>query len=162
MTTETLNVYRTAPIVGEPAPSFNLPSTKNLETLEEHVKLEDFRGRWLVFFFWPYDFTNVCPTEIIAFSDHSDAFDELDCSIVGASTDSVYTHKAWIQTPRDNRGIGDIRYPMASDFTKETARAYGVLDEKDRRRPPGTVHHRPGRHPPLPGRDRYERRPKRR
>jgi peroxiredoxin (alkyl hydroperoxide reductase subunit C) len=115
--------------IGLKAPSFNLPSTKNLETLEENIALEDYAGKWLLFFFWPYDFTYVCPTEIIAFSDHAEAFRELDCEIVGASVDSVYTHRAWIQTPRDQRGIGSIQYPIASDFTKEVASAYGILDE---------------------------------
>lgn len=116
--------------IGELAPSFNLPSTKNLDTLEENVSLEDYRGRWLLLFFWPYDFTFVCPTEIIAFSEAASQFRDLKCDIVGASVDSVYTHRAWINTPRDQSGIGALNYPIASDFTKETARAYGVLDEK--------------------------------
>lgn len=115
--------------VGLPAPSFHLPSTKNLDTLEEKIALEDYRGKWLVFFFWPYDFTYVCPTEIIAFSDSYEEFQKLDCEIVGASVDSIYTHKAWIQTPRDQNGIGAIKYPIVSDFSKEVARAYGVLDD---------------------------------
>ncbi|MGG1312631.1 MULTISPECIES: peroxiredoxin [Cohnella] len=115
--------------VGLPAPSFKLLSTKNLETLEETVALEDYRGKWLVFFFWPYDFTFVCPTEIIGFSDAYDQFKALNCEIVGASVDSVYTHRAWIQTPRDSGGIGDIRFPIASDFTKEVAHVYGILDD---------------------------------
>lgn len=116
--------------IGEPAPSFNLPSTKNLDTLEENVALEDYRGRWLMLFFWPYDFTFVCPTEIVAFSEAAAQFRDLKCDIIGASVDSVHTHRAWIHTPRDQNGIGALNYPIASDFTKETARAYGVLDEQ--------------------------------
>lgn len=116
--------------VGKPAPSFNLLSTKNLETLEERVALEDYKGKWLVVFFWPFDFTFVCPTEIISLSDAYEEFLDLDCDIVGISTDSVHTHRAWINTPRDAKGIGDIKYPLAADFTKVTARAYGVLDEE--------------------------------
>jgi alkyl hydroperoxide reductase subunit AhpC len=116
--------------IGLEAPSFDLPSTRNLDTLEEHVALRDYRGRWLVLFFWPYDFSFICPTEITGFSDSADRFRELNCDIVGISVDSVYTHKAWIETPRDRNGIGPVNYPLASDFTKETARAYGVLDEK--------------------------------
>lgn len=116
--------------IGEPAPSFNLPSTKNLDTLEMNVTLEEYRGRWLMLFFWPYDFTTVCPTEIIAFNESVGQFRDLKCDIVGVSVDSVYTHKAWMNTPRDQGGIGPIRYPLAADFTKETARHYGVLDEK--------------------------------
>ncbi|MFE5323730.1 peroxiredoxin [Paenibacillus sp. NPDC056579] len=128
MTTASAAVTETVRI-GLKAPSFDLPSTKNLETLEENVALEQYRGRWLMVFFWPFDFTYVCPTEIIAFSDHYDKFLELDCDVIGISVDSIYTHRAWINTPRDQQGIGAISYPMASDFKKETARAYGVLDE---------------------------------
>lgn len=115
--------------IGEPAPDFRLLSTKNLETLEEEVALTDYRGKWLLFFFWPFDFTYVCPTEIIAFSDHAEAFQELDCEIIGASVDSIFTHRAWINTPRDQQGIGALNYPIASDFKKETAQAYGILDD---------------------------------
>ncbi len=116
--------------IGELAPSFNLPSTKNLDTLSENLSLEEYRGRWVMLFFWPYDFTTVCPTEIMAFNESVGTFRDLKCDIIGASVDSVYTHKAWMNTPRDQGGIGAIRYPMVSDFTKETSRAYGVLDEK--------------------------------
>jgi peroxiredoxin (alkyl hydroperoxide reductase subunit C) len=123
------NIMRVAKI-GELAPTFDLPSTKNLDTLEENIRLEAYRGRWVLFFFWPYDFTTVCPTEIIAFNESAGTFRDLNCDIIGASVDSVYTHRAWMNTPRDQGGIGAIRYPMVSDFTKETARAYGVLDEK--------------------------------
>ncbi|TVY10528.1 peroxiredoxin [Paenibacillus cremeus] len=124
-TTQTPEIVK----IGLQAPDFTLPSTKNLQTLEEPVSLSDYRGRWLLLFFWPYDFTYVCPTEIIAFSYHLDQFQELDCDIVGVSVDSVYTHRAWINTPRDQQGIGAIRYPLASDFKKEAAARYGVLDE---------------------------------
>jgi peroxiredoxin (alkyl hydroperoxide reductase subunit C) len=108
--------------VGKPAPDFNMLTTKNLETLEERVTLADYKGKWLVLFFWP--------SEVTAFSDHLDEFHDLDCEVLGVSTDSVYTHRAWIQTPRDQNGIGPVKFPLASDFTKETARAYGVLDEE--------------------------------
>ncbi|MBO9604539.1 MAG: peroxiredoxin [Paenibacillaceae bacterium] len=115
--------------IGRPAPSFSLLSTKNIETLEEKVSLADYRDKWLLLFFWPHDFTYVCPTEITAFSDAAETFRDFDCEIVGVSTDSVYTHRAWINTPREANGIGRVNYPLAADFTKETARAYGVLDE---------------------------------
>lgn len=125
--------FQTAPAaqikIGQPAPAFKLLSTKNLETLEEEISLEDYKGKWLLFFFWPFDFTFVCPTEIVAFSDHVEAFRELDCEIVGGSVDSVYTHRAWINTPRDQGGIGQVDYPLVSDFKKETSRAYGILDD---------------------------------
>jgi alkyl hydroperoxide reductase subunit AhpC len=105
-------------------------STKNPETLDQRVKLEDYKGKWLILFFWPFDFTTVCPTEVIAFSDHLDEFVDLDCEIVGVSVDSVYTHKAWMNTPRDKNGIGPVAFPMASDITKQVSRDYGVLDEE--------------------------------
>lgn len=129
MTTSQTTVYPFAK-VGLPAPDFKLPSTKNLDTLDETVALSDYRGKWLVLFFWPYDFTFVCPTEIIGFSSSSEQFKALNCDIVGASVDSVYTHKAWIETPIDQNGIGPIQFPIASDFTKETAHAYGILNEE--------------------------------
>ncbi|MGH7736814.1 MAG: peroxiredoxin [Candidatus Tyrphobacter sp.] len=118
--------------VGKPAPSFTLPSTKGATgpgDLGEPISLADYRGKWLVFFFYPLDFTLVCPTEIRAFSDKYDAFKGLDAEILGCSTDSVYSHWAWLTLPRERNGIEGTRYPLAADFTKEVARAYGVLDE---------------------------------
>ncbi|MFD2369028.1 peroxiredoxin [Brevibacillus sp. GCM10020057] len=116
--------------VGKPVPDFSMLTTKNLETLEERLTLADYRGKWLILFFWPFDFTHVCPTEVTSFSDHIEGFRDLDCEVLGASTDSVYTHRAWINTPRDQNGIGPVNFPLASDYNKETARAYGILDEK--------------------------------
>lgn len=116
--------------VGKPAPDFKLLSTKNLDTLEETIELKDYRGKWLVLFFWPYDFSYVCPTEILGFSDSYNEFKALDCEIVGASVDSVYTHRAWIETPVNQNGIGSVQFPLVSDFTKETAEAYGILDDE--------------------------------
>lgn len=116
--------------VGKKAPDFNMLSTKNLETLDERVTLEDYKGKWLILFFWPFDFTFVCPTEVTSFSDNVEEFHDLDCEVLGVSTDSVHTHCAWIKTPRDQNGIGEVNFPIASDFNKETARAYGVLDEE--------------------------------
>ncbi|WP_248930711.1 peroxiredoxin [Paenibacillus hamazuiensis] len=127
---EQVNLNQQIAKVGLPAPSFKLKSTKNMKTLDEDVSLEDYRGKWLLLFFWPFDFTFICPTEIIAFSDHYKEFAELDCEILGASVDSVFTHRAWTQTPRDQKGIGEVNYPMASDFHKEAARAYGILDDE--------------------------------
>lgn len=118
-------------LVGRPAPHFAMPSTKNLETLAEPVRLSEYAGRWLCFFFYPNDFTFVCPTEITALSDRADEFEEMDCAILGCSTDSVYSHRAWIRTPRSEDGIGDINFPLASDMTMRVSRDYGVLDEEE-------------------------------
>ncbi|WNC16202.1 peroxiredoxin [Brevibacillus brevis] len=116
--------------VGKPAPDFSMLTTKNIETLDERVTLADYRGKWLILFFWPNDFTYVCPTEVTSFSEHVEEFRELDCEVLGVSTDSVHTHRAWIHTPREQNGIGPVNFPLASDYNKETAHAYGILDEE--------------------------------
>ncbi|OYD07492.1 peroxiredoxin [Paludifilum halophilum] len=118
-------------MVGLPAPDFEMLSTKDLETLEEKVKLSDYEGQWLILFFYPLDFTFVCPTEITALSDRYEEFEDLDCEIIGVSTDSVHSHRAWIKTPRDENGLGDVKYPLASDITHKVSRDYGVLIEEE-------------------------------
>ncbi|WP_018132091.1 peroxiredoxin [Effusibacillus pohliae] len=118
------------PLVGQKAPDFKMLTTKNLEKLDHVATLEDYKGKWLVLFFWPMDFTFVCPTEITAISDRAQEFFDLGAEILGVSVDSVYVHRAWIQTPRDKGGIGEVNYPLASDITKEVSRAYDVLIEE--------------------------------
>jgi peroxiredoxin (alkyl hydroperoxide reductase subunit C) len=115
--------------VGQPAPSFDMPSTKNIEKLNENVRLDDYKGRWLVLLFYPLDFTFVCPTELTSFSDRYDDFEGIGAAVVGVSTDSVHSHRAWLKTPRDKGGVEGLRYPLASDITKSVARDYGVLIE---------------------------------
>jgi alkyl hydroperoxide reductase subunit AhpC len=118
--------------VGKPAPDFKLKSTKNATNRNDlgfQVSLSDYTGKWLVLFFYPLDFTFVCPTEILAFSDRYDEFTALGAEVLGGSCDSEYSHWAWISTPRDKNGIGGLRYPLIADYKKEIARAYGVLDE---------------------------------
>ena len=116
--------------VGQPAPQFtaqafdpNLPPNAPFRP----VSLADYAGRWLVFFWYPSDFTHVCPTEITALSDRYDEFLELDCDILGASTDSQHCHQAWAGVPRTDNGIAGVRFPLLSDRTHEIAREYGVL-----------------------------------
>lgn len=119
--------------VGKPAPDFKLPSTKDAtgaKDLGKEIKLSDYRGKWLIFFFYPLDFTFVCPTEITALSDRYEEITALDADVLGCSTDSVHSHWAWLKTPRAQNGIQGTRYPLVADFTKEVARAYGVLDEQ--------------------------------
>ena len=118
-------------LVGKPAPDFTMLSTKDLEKLDQTVSLSDYRGKWLVLFFYPADFTFVCPTEITAFNDRVQEFKDLDCEILGVSVDSVYSHPAWIKTPKEKGGLGPVNYPLASDITKEVSRAYGVLIEEE-------------------------------
>ncbi len=117
--------------VGEPAPDFEMKTTKDLKTLKEVATLEDYRGKWLVLFFYPLDFTFVCPTEIIALSERYDEFLEMDADILGVSTDSVHSHRAWLQTPRDKNGIEGVKFPLAADMTHEVSDAYGVLVEDE-------------------------------
>ena len=116
-------------MVGQPAPDFNMASTKNIETLKENVKLSDYKGKWLVLLFYPLDFTFVCPTELTTFSDRYEDFEGIGADIIGISTDSVYSHRAWLQTPRDKSGVEGLKYPLASDITKQVSRDYGVLIE---------------------------------
>ncbi|PTX51476.1 peroxiredoxin (alkyl hydroperoxide reductase subunit C) [Melghirimyces profundicolus] len=118
-------------LVGLPAPDFEMNSTKNLETLDEKVKLSDYEGKWLILFFYPKDFTFVCPTEITALSDRYEEFQDLDCDILGVSTDTEFVHRAWINTPRDTGGIGQIKYPLGADPTHRVSRDYGVLIEEE-------------------------------
>ena len=116
-------------MVGRPAPDFDMPSTKNIEKLNENVKLADYRGKWVVLLFYPLDFTFVCPTELTAFSDNYEQFEGIGADIVGVSTDSVHSHRAWLRTPRAQNGVEGLKYPLASDITKQVARDYGVLIE---------------------------------
>ncbi|HEX8737921.1 MAG TPA: peroxiredoxin [Pyrinomonadaceae bacterium] len=117
--------------VGQPAPDFNLPSTKNLETLAENVKLADYKGKWLILLFYPLDFTFVCPTELTAFSDRIDELNGIGAEVIGISTDSVHSHRAWIKTPREQNGVADLQYPLASDTGGRLAAKYNILVEEE-------------------------------
>ena len=116
--------------VGQAAPDFEMASTRNIEKLNEPVKLADYRGKWVVLVFYPLDFTFVCPTELTTFSDRYEDFVEIGADVIGISTDSVYSHRAWLNTPRDNGGVQGLNYPLAADATKNVARDYGVLIEE--------------------------------
>jgi peroxiredoxin (alkyl hydroperoxide reductase subunit C) len=116
--------------VGKPAPDFKMKTTADLEKLQSSASLGDYSGKWLVLFFYPLDFTLVCPTEITALSDRYDEFTEIGADVLGVSTDSVFSHRAWINTPREENGIAGLQFPLASDITKEVAKDYGVLVEE--------------------------------
>jgi len=118
-------------LVGRPAPDFAMETVSGDGQDFGSVKLSDYRGKWLVFFFYPLDFTFVCPTEITALSDASEQFKALDTEILGVSVDSVHSHKAWINTPVDSNGLGQLNFPLASDITKQVAKDYGVLIEEE-------------------------------
>lgn len=117
-------------LVGLRAPAFRLPAVRG-ERVQGRVELEEFRGRWLVLFFYPGDFTFVCPTEIRALAARADEVHRRDAEAVLISTDSVYSHYAWTLTPPERGGIGSIPFPLASDHLHDISRAYGVLDDAE-------------------------------
>ncbi|HEY3998696.1 MAG TPA: peroxiredoxin [Candidatus Xenobia bacterium] len=116
-------------LVGKKAPDFHLESTKDPKSLNEPVRLADYGGKWLVVMFYPMDFTFVCPTELLSFSDRVEDFHKAGAEIIGVSTDSKFTHRAWLNTPRDENGVQGMRYPLAADPTHSMSRNYGVLIE---------------------------------
>jgi len=113
--------------VQKPAPEFSGTAVVNNDFKE--IKLSDFKGKYLVLFFYPLDFTFVCPTEIIAFSDRIKEFKSLNTEVVGVSVDSHFSHLAWSNVERKQGGIGKIEYPLLSDLTKNISNDYGVLLE---------------------------------
>ncbi len=111
--------------LGAHAPAFsNVTAYHNGEF--HSVSLSDFRGKWLVFFFYPRDFTFICPTELRGFSDHEAEFKKLNAEILGCSTDSEWSHKNWFE-----RDLTGVKYPVLADTTMQVSRAYGVLNEGD-------------------------------
>ena len=118
-------------IVQKPAPEFVAGGVKGLEMVE-NVKLSDFKGKYVVLFFYPLDFTFVCPTEIIAFDDKLAEFQKRNAEVIGVSVDSVFSHLAWQKTERSKGGLGGVKYTLLADITKHISRDYGVLvDEGD-------------------------------
>jgi alkyl hydroperoxide reductase subunit AhpC len=93
------------------------------------LQAADYVGKWVLLFFYPKDFTFVCPTEIIAFSEAASKFAEKNCAVIGASTDSAEVHLAWINTPRKRGGLGEMKIPLLADVTRRISKAYGVLGE---------------------------------
>ena len=113
-----------APDVGAAAPAFKLQDQKGT-----WHSLEDYRGKWVVLLFYPLDFTFVCPTELTTFSDRYEDFEGVGAEVIGISTDSAFSHRAWLQTPRDKGGVEGLRFPLGADITKKMSRDYGVLIE---------------------------------
>merc|ERR1719186_23652 len=95
----------------------------------KELTLDDFKGKYLVFFFYPLDFTFVCPTEILAFNDRVEEFRKIGVEVVGCSVDSHFTHLAWMNTPRTEGGLGKLNIPLLSDITKQISKDYGVYLE---------------------------------
>ena len=113
--------------VGQMAPDFSATAVVDQEFKE--ISLSQYRGKYVVLFFYPLDFTFVCPTEITAFSDRYADFSSKNTEVLAVSVDSKYSHLAWIQTPRNQGGIGNIAYPLVADLKKEICAAYNVLNE---------------------------------
>ncbi len=114
-------------IVGRQAPEFALEGVLNGRFA--NYRLSDYKGKWVVLFFYPLDFTFVCPTEILAFSDRLGEFKKLGAEVLGASVDSKYSHLAWTEKRREEGGIKGLAYPLLEDLGKELAEEYGVLAE---------------------------------
>lgn len=122
------NIYVSRALVGHEAPKFEMDAlmpdgTFGKVSLEENMKA----GKWTILYFYPLDFTFVCPTEIQAMSEATAKFEELNTSVISASTDSVYSHLAWTETP----ALGKINHPMGADTTHEVAMDYGVLNDEE-------------------------------
>ena len=110
------------------APDFTASAVMPNNTIQEHFNLHShINGKKAILFFYPLDFTFVCPSEIIAFDKKLKEFKDRDCEVIGVSVDSHFSHLAWKNTPLNKGGIGNIQYPIVADIKKEIARAYGVL-----------------------------------
>lgn len=111
-----------APLIGKPAPEFTAEAYEAGEI--KNISLSDYKGKWVVLFFYPLDFTFVCPTELKGFNASKAEFDKLNAQIIGASVDSAHSHKAWSQS-----SLGEMNFPIISDITHRISRDYGVLLE---------------------------------
>jgi peroxiredoxin 2/4 len=107
--------------VGRPAPRFKLEAL--VDDKFKNISIDDYKNKWLVLFFYPLDFTFVCPTEILEFSKRANEFTEMGAEVLGCSIDSVYSHLAW------TKELGKLNYPLMSDITKDVSRDYGILIE---------------------------------
>jgi peroxiredoxin (alkyl hydroperoxide reductase subunit C) len=116
-------------LVRQPAPAFTAKAIMGNDLINESFSLDLYPDRFVLLFFYPLDFTFVCPSEILAFDESLSDFLDLDCEVVGVSVDSHHAHLAWKHTPLDRGGIGPIRFPLIGDLDKSIARRYGVLSE---------------------------------
>ncbi len=110
-------------LIGKEAPNFKLQGVSHEEFKD--YKLTDYRGKWVVLFFYPLDFTFICPTEITGFSKADEEFEKLNAKVLGVSTDSVHSHKAWLKE------LGALKYPLLSDMNHKVSSDYGVLIEEE-------------------------------
>lgn len=117
-------------LVGKQAPDFTATAVVNGD-FKEKFKLSDFRGKYVVLFFYPLDFTFVCPTELHAFQEKVEAFKKLNTEVIACSVDSHFSHLAWLNTPKKDGGIEGVTYPLVADINKTIARDYDVLLPSD-------------------------------
>jgi peroxiredoxin (alkyl hydroperoxide reductase subunit C) len=114
-----------AVLVGKPAPDFAANAVYGNNEIKE-LKLSDYKGKYVVLFYWPLDFTFVCPSELIAFDHRFDEFKKRGVEVIGCSIDSQFTHLAWKNTPVNNGGIGQVKYPLVADVKHAICQAYDV------------------------------------
>ncbi|XP_054156964.1 peroxiredoxin-2-like [Oppia nitens] len=112
------------PQIGRPAPDFK--GTAVVDGQFKDIQLSDFKGKYVILFFYPLDFTFVCPTEIIAFSDRSDEFRKTNCEVIACSADSHFSHLAWVNTSRKEGGLGSMKIPLLADKSAKICQDYGV------------------------------------
>lgn len=113
-------------LVTQQAPDFTAEAVMPDNTFG-NITLSGFKGKYVLLFFYPLDFTFVCPSEILAFDKRVNEFKAKNCEVIGVSVDSKFTHLAWKNTPVENGGIGNIQYPLVQDLNKEIAKSYGIL-----------------------------------
>ncbi|MBC8423830.1 peroxiredoxin [bacterium] len=113
--------------IGQQAPDFEAVTVMPDGSMKDDFKLSDYRGKYVVLFFYPLDFTFVCPSEIIEFSKKIGEFEKRDTQVIGVSIDSQFSHWAWRNTPVNEGGIGEVKYPLVADLKKSISRDYGVL-----------------------------------
>lgn len=113
-------------LVGKKAPEINAPAVMADGTINPSFSLADYKDKYIVLFFYPLDFTFVCPTELIAFSHRIDEFEKRNVQVIGCSIDSQFTHLAWRNTPVNEGGIGPVKYPLVADIKHEICRNYDV------------------------------------
>ena len=113
-------------MVARQAPDFTAPAVMPDNKINPSIKLSDYKGKFVLLFFWPLDFTFVCPTEIIALDRRIEAFEKRDIQVIGVSIDSQYTHLAWKKMPRNKGGIGAVRFPIVADINHKITQIYGI------------------------------------
>ncbi len=117
-------------LVGQQAPAFKTKAVIPGKIMED-FSLQDFLGQYVLFYFYPLDFTFVCPTELHAFQERLNDFQQRNCQVVGCSVDSAFSHLAWLDTPKERGGIQGVQYPLVADLTKQIAADFGVLNPEE-------------------------------